>query len=125
MFTEHCLDFALITESWLRDGGVLDKDVIDLEYGTNLKIIYKNRPRKPMAARAVGGGVSIVNNKSRCSLKERKISGNAFEIVAAVGKVGKLARQVAVFCVHLELRLKADDLQKINDLINGEIISLK
>ena len=71
--------------------------MVDLEYNTNLKIIYKNRPKKPTLARAVGGGVSILFNKSRCSFKERKISGNGFELVAAVGKVGKMARQVALF----------------------------
>ena len=58
-------------------------------------------------------------------MQERKNSGNCFELVAAVGKVGKLARQVAVFCVYLQPRVKAADLQQINDLINAEIISLK
>lgn len=72
-FTEHELDFALITKSWLKDGEVLDRDVVDLEYGTNLKIIYKNRPKKPTADRTVGGGVSIVYNKSRC--RKEKIVG--------------------------------------------------
>ena len=124
-FTEHELDFALVTESWLSDGALLDKDVMDLEYGTNLKIIYKNRPKKLASARAVRGGVSIVFNKSRCSFKERKISGNGFELVAAVGKVGKLARQVALFCIYLQPRIKAAELQQINDLINTEIILLK
>ena len=72
-----------------------------------------------------GPGVSIVFNKSRCSFKERKISGNGFELVAAVGKVGKLARQVALLCVYLQPRIKAADLQQLNDLINSEIILLK
>ena len=125
VFTEHELDFALVTESWLSDGAILDKDVVDLEYGTNLKIIYKNRPKRVTSARAVGGGVSIVFNKSRCSFKERKISGNNFELVAAVGKVGKMARQVALFCVYLQPRIKAAELQQIIDIINSEIILLK
>ena len=40
-FLEPELDFALITELWLTYGHVLDNDVIDLEWGTNLKILYK------------------------------------------------------------------------------------
>ena len=68
MFSEHKIDVALITESWLKDGTTLDKDVIDLEYGTNLKIIYKNRPKSRAGSRRVGGGVSIIYNKSTCSL---------------------------------------------------------
>lgn len=86
-FEEHKLDFAMITESWLKDGEILDKYVIDLEYGTNLKIIYKNRPRRTTGARRVGGEVSIVFNKSTCNFRERKIGGNKFEIVAATGRV--------------------------------------
>ena len=124
-FTEHELDFALITESWLKDSAILDRDVIDLEFGTNLKILYKNRPRKTASSRAVGGGVSIVYNKSRCSFKERKISGNKFELVAAVGKIGKVARQVAIFCVYVQPRMLAGDLQQLNDVINNEILLLK
>lgn len=53
-FTEHELDLALVTESWLKDSGVLDRDIINLEYGTNHKILYKNRPKRLASARAVG-----------------------------------------------------------------------
>ena len=50
-FTELDIDVAMITESWLKDSSILDRDIIDLEYGTNLKIIYKNRPKKTVGAR--------------------------------------------------------------------------
>ena len=115
----------MITESWLSDGAVLDKDVVDLEYGTNLKIIYRNRPRRPTGARRVGGGVSIVFNKSTCNFRERKISGNKFEIVAATGRIGKLARTVALFCVYIQPKILVDELVTLNDLINNEILLLK
>ena len=46
----------------------------------------------------MGGGVSIIY-KSECSLRERKIVGNKFELVLAVGRVGKMARQCAFFCL--------------------------
>ena len=42
-FEGHKVDINLVTESWLHDGHILDRDVIDLEYGINLKILYKNR----------------------------------------------------------------------------------
>ena len=81
--------------------------VLDLQYGTALKILYKNRPRKHAGARVVGGGVSIVYNKSRCSLRERKIVGNNFELVAAVGRVGKVPS-------HLLPLPRAEDEKKLS-----------
>ena len=124
-FREHELDFSLITESWLKDSALLDRDVIDLEWGTNLKIIYKNRPRGRTGLRKVGGGVSIVFDKSKCSLKERKIEGNKFELVLAVSKVGKIARQVAIFCVYLEPRMKVAEVAELCELLAEEILRLK
>ena len=124
-FEEHDIDFALITESWLKDGTVLDRDIIDLEWGTDLKIVYKNRPRTAAGRRKVGGGVSIIYSKSRCNLRERKIGGNKFELVLAVGKVGSIPRQVAVLCIYLQPRMKADELAEICEIISREILMLK
>ena len=104
---------------------MLDRDVIDLEWGTDLKIVYKNRPRNAAGLRKVGGGVSIIYSKSRCNLRERKIRGNKFELVLAVGKVGNIPRQVAVFCVYLQPRMKVDELAELCDIISREILMLK
>ena len=125
MFEEQELDVAMITESWLRDGSVLNSDIIDLEYGTNLKIVYKNRPKRRAGARTVGGGVSIIYNKSRCSFRERKIVGNKFELVAAVGRIGKISRPVALFCLYLEPQMKAAELKELNELLWDQILQLK
>ena len=124
-FEEHELDVALITESWLRDSRVLDRDVVDLEHGTDLKIIYRNRAPKRASLRPVGGGVSIVFNKNTCSLRERKIRGNKFELVAAVGRVARVPRKVAFFCLYIEPRMKADDLDSLKALLTDELIRLK
>ena len=124
-FHEHNLDFAMVTESWLKDGEVLDKDVIDLEWGTDLKIIYKNRPKSAAGRRRVGGGVSIIYSKSKCSLKERRVVGNKFELVLAVGRVGRLPRQIAVICVYLEPKIKVAELSELCELLAREILSLK
>ena len=125
MLEEHELDVALVTESWLKDGQVLNRDVIDLEFGTNLKIIYKNRPLRRATSRVVGGGVSIIYDTTRCSLRERKIVGNKFELVAAVGKIGKIARPVAFLCVYLEPRMRKAEVDAINELVCHQILELK
>ena len=124
-FSEHDIDVALITESWLKDGSILDRDVIDLEFGTNLKILYKNRPRNSTGARRVGGGVSIVFNKATSNLRERKIVGNNFELLMAVGRVGKADRQFAFICAYIEPRTRVAQLKELNDLINSQILQLK
>ena len=36
------LSFAIITESWLASGTNLEEELRELEYGTSLKLIYKN-----------------------------------------------------------------------------------
>ena len=46
-FDEFGLDFAIITESWLASGARLDEELRDLELGTDLMLVYKNRPLKP------------------------------------------------------------------------------
>ena len=125
MFSEHQIDIALITESWLSDGTVLDRDIVDLELGTGLKIIYKNRPKTRAGARKVGGGVSIIYNKDRCSMRERKIVGNKFELVLAVGRIGKIRRQFAFFCAYIVPNMKVADHRELNELVKYEILQLR
>lgn len=124
-FNECDIDVALVTESWLKDGRVLDRDIIDLEHGSDLKILYKNRPKRSASARAVGGGVSIIYKKNRCTLRERKIRGNKFELLLASGKIGNFARPVVFLCVYLEPRMKVADLGELNELICNEIMDIK
>ena len=69
--------------------------------------------------------MSIVYNKASCSLQERKITVNKFELVAAIGRIGRVSRQVAIFCLYLEPRLTASDLQKIRDILSDEILAVK
>ena len=124
-FDEHDLDFALITESWLQDGVVLAQDVLDLEHGTGLKILYKNRQSRVASARAVGGGVSIIYSKASCNFKERKVKGNRFEMVVASGNSKKLNRQLFVFCLYLQPRLLVEDMEELRELLSMEILAIK
>ena len=88
------VDFSVVTESWLVDGKGLDEDLLDLEAGSNLKVLYKNRPAKltnRQKRRTAGGGVTIVYDTKRCDFKERKMAGNKYEIVSGVCTVPKLS----------------------------------
>ena len=56
LFEEFRLSFAIVTESWLASGTRLKEDLEDLESGTDLKLIYKNRPLRPSSRRSMAGG---------------------------------------------------------------------
>ena len=124
-FEAHELDFALVTESWLKDGSTLDRDVVDLEYGTGLKILYKNRPRRAAGARSVGGGVSIVYRKDKCNFREHRISDCSFELLVALGRVSRVRRTIAIFCLYIEPKMKAADLRRLRELIADVILQIK
>ena len=125
MFEENSLHFAAISESWLKDGETLDRDVIDLEHGSDLGIIYKNRPQRQAGRRVVGGGVSIVYSKSRCNFRERRMTGNKFELVAAVGRVGGYSREVAIISLYIEPRMRVADLAAMKEKLSDFILQLK
>ena len=95
-FVELDLSMAIVTESWLRDGSKLDECSSDLEMGKNLKIIRKNRPTK-RRGRTAGGGVAIVFDRDRMSLKERKIKKTTFEILCAEGRITGLSRNCLLY----------------------------
>ena len=58
-------DITVVTESWLADGTQLEEDLRELEYGTDLCVVHKNRPVRPSSRRrTAGGGVAIIYNKT-------------------------------------------------------------
>ena len=118
-FEAHDLYVAIVSESWLKDGKTLNKDVIDLEYGSDLKKIYRNRPAKAVGARQVSGGASIIYSKPKCSVKERNIVCNNFELVAAVRKIGKVKGH------PVEPRVKVAEMRRLNNLLALDILKLK
>ena len=64
--------FSIVSESWLREGNRLDRHLIDLENGEDLKIIHKSRKSK--RGKTAGGGVAIVFDKKRYHLKNTSLS---------------------------------------------------
>lgn len=133
-FKELDVSFAVISESWLKEGKDLSKDLVDLECGEGLKVIHKSR--KSRRGRNVGGGIAIVYQKSRISLTERKIPGcGRNELVCAVGRTPEYRRKIVVYGIYVTLRLNAaqtesilqllvTDIDKINQEISDPIIYL-
>ena len=61
-FCELDLGFMLVTESWLKQGTNLPKELTDLEHAENLKLLHKSR--KTRRGKNAGGGVCVVYDKS-------------------------------------------------------------
>ena len=120
------MDVAIITESWLADGDRLEDDLRELEYGTDLSVIFKNRPvRLNSRRRTAGGGVAIVFNKTKCKLKEMKIRGNKFELVCAKGRLSELDRTLIVVGLYIEPKTTVAVLREINTVVNDLVLREK
>ena len=125
-FDEFKLHISVVTESWLADGDRLGENLESLEYGTDLKVIYKNRPVRANCRRSTaGGGVAIIFNKTTCNLKELRVKKNKYELVCAKGRIGDDPRIVIVIGVYLEPKLLVSSVTEINELISDIMLREK
>ena len=105
-FEELELDFALVTESWLRDGPQLRADIDDLNDGKNIDMITYNR--KTRSKKTAGGGIALLFNKSRICFKEYKVRKGKAEILCATAKIKNTSRKLVVIGVYMKPNLKAN-----------------
>ena len=130
-FKELDVTAGIITESWFVDGPELDKDLLDLELGTGLKAIYKNRTKAKKkthrygTANQRGGGVVIVFNSNEINLVEHKIQGNTYELVAATGRQRRSGRHIYLFGVYVPPKMKVGPFQNLMECIVNEIGRIK
>ena len=125
LFEECHLHFSIVTESWLTDGRQLDQDIVDLEHGTDLKIIYKNRPMRRNSRRKVGGGIAIVYNKSMCNFKEVRQNRAGFELVCAQGRVDGINRHILIIGGYIEPRSRVAQVDEMKTEITDIILKVK
>ena len=107
-FSELRCDFAMVTETWFKGGRKLDSDIKE---ATGIKILCKNRPVKNHKG-ATGGGVAIAFDSERCNLKKRMVKSK-HEIICAVGKIGKIERQFAIYSIYVPPSTKAGDFSQL------------
>ena len=130
LFNEMDIGAGIITESWLQDGPELEKDIADLELGTGLAMIYKNRMKRKSIARygsekKRGGGVAIVYNTGKITLKEYKIAGNRFEMVSATGRQHNSGRVIFIFGIYVPPRMKVADYTELMETLVLAISDIK
>ena len=86
----------------------LRDELSDIEQAAGIKFICKNRPAKSLR----GGGVALAFNSERCNLKRKQFKTN-HEIVCAVGKVGKIERQFAIFSVYVPPKTRSAEFAEL------------
>ena len=130
-FSEMEITVGMISESWLKDGKDLDKDLHDLEMGTSLKIIYKNRASKSRKisryneSPARGGGVAVVFDSTKIKLTEYKIQGNKYEIVASSGKLFGSSREFFFIAIYIPPKTRVSTYTTIIELLTDLISNIK
>ena len=119
MYDLKC-DIAIINETWFRGGKKLLGELSDVEQAAGIKFICKNRPSK--APR--GGGVALAFNTARCNLKRKNLKSK-YEMVGAVGKVGRIDRQVAVFSVYVPPKTRAAEFGELCEDLAAALVQVK
>ena len=99
-FEELDLSFAMITETWLCEGTKLDELVQEIRLGRGLDILYKNRAND-IGESKNGGGVAILYNPSKISLKLYPTKRTKHEIICAVGRPKNSKRKLAIINAYL------------------------
>ena len=84
-FNDLNLAFALITETWMKKGRKQDEAVDEATNGQGLKILYKNR--QETGSDAAGGGVAVVFDPSKITLKQYPLRKSKYELMCVVGKI--------------------------------------
>ena len=107
-FNELNLHFAAVSETWFREGTLLEKLAVDMKEGEGLEIIYKNRNKTRDGQCVVGGGVAVVYNPRKIHLKPFRLKKTNHEIMAAVGNVPRIKRKLAIISVYLPPNMRAN-----------------
>ena len=109
--------FGILTETWTTDVNII-KIREELENVHDIAIIEKSRGSR-------GGGVAIVYKKSKISMQKHKFLSGVYEILCVKTKIPTAKNYLYVFACYYPPSLKAEDVEKMNDLVCDEIVALK
>ena len=100
-FSELEADLAVITETWLRDGPELERDLQDLDDGAGVLSLTKNREPNPSTGTS-HGGVAIMYKKRLGRFKEIPVANpDKFEVLPAVGTIMGSSRKMVVVAAYI------------------------
>lgn len=118
---EQDITLALVTETWLQTGELLEQELRDVADEHNLGVITENRPTMAANGRQYGG-VALVFDKRNASFKKYDIvNPEQYEVLACVGTVkgvkGKIFCLTCYMPPNLLAQRAADNIDYLVDLI--------
>ena len=72
-----------------------------------------------------GGGVGILFNKSKVTVRKMPLAGNIFEAVAACGKLVNDTRKSVIFSVYMPPSTLVDGVNKFNEFLSDNLMKIK
>ena len=122
-FEELDLSMAIVAESWLKPGEKLEEDIIDLEFGESISVLHKSRPTR--RGKNAGGGIAVLYNNNKMSLKPVNIGAGKAEIIAAAGSITGIRRKVVVIGMYVRPQTKAEETHRIFEVVENAIQKFK
>ena len=124
-FSELEVDVAVVTETWLKGGELLEKDISDLELGAGIGAVVKNRQPNPRTGVA-HGGVGIFFRKSVSSFKTfRYANPENFEVLPAFTTLRGSARKLVVVAAYIPPNYPVPRARQCLDFIESLIIQVR
>ena len=100
-FEEMCVDIAIVTETWFKDGQLLTDLTSDLELGAGIGMVTRNRDPNPQTGVA-HGGVAVLFKKNIGSFKKIDIPNpDSFEVLPVIGTLMGTSRKMVVLAVYM------------------------
>ena len=122
-FDNLSMSFVIVTETWFHECEAFGVLQTNAKHGHNLHMI--NRTRKKLNKSCVGGGVSIIFNKSKVTLKEFTVKRKGHEIVCARGKMQNNTRPIFILGVYISTKYKAAQYHDCLSTLSEAILKIK
>ena len=123
-FKELDLTFAIVTETWLKDGNELDQQVESFLFGKGLALFTKNRPPGP--AGFSHGGIAIVTRDSTTKFKPYNFPNpEEYEVMAITGRIFKLSRPMFIIACYVPPNYRVPRAKSCLQHINNLVLEIK
>ena len=121
----HNLDmfFAVVTETWFYESPALVSVMNGAREEEKLEFI--NYCRKPDGRKNRGGGVSIVFDPGKISMKKFNTKTAGHELVVAKGKIGGNSRPLFVVAVYISTRLTHRQKLSLVEVMCNAVLKIK
>ena len=115
---------SIVTETWLTDGLSLDDDLTDIECGTGVGFLVRNR--RPGTRGTSHGGVAIAFKKGAVDLKKVDFSNeDESEVIVGLGSLPGHSRKIVVVGVYIPPNYSQARGQSCLDYLSDLILDIK